>query len=39
MSSDVTSEKAVVGVVAIVVVIGVLLGEGFFQRYSLCQLR
>ena len=39
MSSDVTSKKTVVGVVAIVVVIGVLTCEGFFQRYSLCQLR
>ena len=39
MSSDVTSEKTVVGVVAVVVVIGVLTCEGFFQRYSLCQLR
>jgi hypothetical protein len=28
-----------IGVVAIVVVLGVLAREGFFQRYSLCQLR
>ena len=39
MSSDVTSKMTVVGVVAIVFFIGVLTCEGFFQRYSLCQLR